>query len=420
MSNRTCCILFAILLIACASFAHGQGMRWDLGAPGSAGAAISAGNGGLSTLFAQPGVALAWCNYPANAIPCTNFAPTYNSLTLAVACPSNTPIVLQGSSTCQATGDNYGNLGVFTAPNSACGVTCYAYTLTSNGVTAGPYLWTQGGGITVPILFPSTATPTSYANECAAVANSSGGTTATTPMLQVVDGGTNIAHDLMCRAANGAIIFPLSNSMGYSFGSGLPSGNRTLEVNSSTSGKNGLALTNLSATSRGNAIQFRSCVNGCGTDFILAESFANDGSEDINWTGGTGNSNLYFTGNCPTACPIKFGPLLNTNGVTQFLISDYSSDAHTHPAFGLVNGHIAHDITRLENLDAWGTVTLAGGTGTYNFNTAWSAAPLCVCNNPNQAGAAIACSASASTTVLTLKSGAGTDTVNYSCQGNPY
>lgn len=147
MSDRNCRYFFAVVLLFCATFAHSQGLRWDLGAPGSAGAVTTSGTGGLPTLLALPGVSLAWCNYPANAVPCTNYATTYTNFSLGTACPNNAQIVLQGSSSCQATSDNFGGMGVYAATNTACGgLTCYAYTLTYAGISFGPYLWIQGGG----------------------------------------------------------------------------------------------------------------------------------------------------------------------------------------------------------------------------------------------------------------------------------
>src|ERR1700722_12831616 len=107
-------LLLSFLLCALPALSQ---IRWDLGSPGGTGAATVSGSG-LANLLAVPNVTLNWCNYPANAVPCTNFATTYPSLAAAAAgtpiCPTNTQVVLQGSSTCQATGDNFGNLGVYT------------------------------------------------------------------------------------------------------------------------------------------------------------------------------------------------------------------------------------------------------------------------------------------------------------------
>jgi len=129
---KFCCILLAFTLAA-----FGQNGRWDIGAPGSAGAVTISGSG-LPFLVAQPGVVLAWCQYPANATPCTNYANSYPSQSSVSACPTNAQVVLQGSNTCQATGDNFGNLGVWATPG------VYSYTLTVNGVNAGPYIATIG------------------------------------------------------------------------------------------------------------------------------------------------------------------------------------------------------------------------------------------------------------------------------------
>ena len=129
--------LVLVTLCYLSGVAHAQNARWDIGSPGSAGVVTFSGSG-LAFLVAQGNVTLAWCNYPANSAPCTNYANTYPSFTSASACPTNAQVVLQGSSTCQATSDNFGNLGVYT-PNGL-----YAYTLTVNGVAYGPYSATVG------------------------------------------------------------------------------------------------------------------------------------------------------------------------------------------------------------------------------------------------------------------------------------
>ena len=106
-------------------------------------------------------------------------------------------------------------------------------------------------------------------------------------------------------------------------------------------------------------------------------------------------------------------------GVKMYSIGGNWTNTQTNPLFSLVAGHVAHG-PGVQQPDNWGTLALSGGGGTYSFNSPWANAPLCVCNNPNQSSVALACSASASTTVLTIKSGVGSDTVNYSCMGNPY
>jgi hypothetical protein len=247
-----------------------------------------------------------------------------------------------------------------------------------------------------------------------------GTTVAATAFIQAIDTTTNILHDVACRTANGQIVFPLGLG-GYTVGGSVASPTKPFEIAQNTTGRSGITLTNTSTVSRGNSILWRSCLGGCGTDFNLFEDSRTSGDEDITWVQGSNIVNLYFTGNCTAGCPILFGPYNDGRaGVKQFFLSDSSVDARTHPPFGLVNGHVAHDITNPQNLDNWGTLTLVSGTGTRTFNRAWATAPLCLCNNPNQTGDPIACSAVATATVLTIKSGAGSDSVNYSCMGNPY
>jgi hypothetical protein len=130
------CILITLF---CTPF-FGQAVRWDIGYPGAPGAATVSASG--APFFALPNVQLNWCSYPSNSglnQACTNFATTYTDVTLSTACPTNQQVVLQNSSSCQATGDNFGNLGVYTVAGT------YVYTLTVGGASYGPYTVTLGG-----------------------------------------------------------------------------------------------------------------------------------------------------------------------------------------------------------------------------------------------------------------------------------
>jgi hypothetical protein len=62
-------------------------------------------------------------------------------MTGLTACPTNAQVVLQKSSSCQATGDNFGNLGVYVLAGT------YQYTMTSGGKSYGPYTITLSGGV---------------------------------------------------------------------------------------------------------------------------------------------------------------------------------------------------------------------------------------------------------------------------------
>lgn len=126
-------------------FASSQN-RWDLGGPGAGVTTVSPF--GQPNVIAVPSVKLNWCAFPANSTgsmqtkdltACTNFAPTYTSLTLLTACPSSAPIVYQTTATCVSQSDIYGNMGVY-APAGT-----YAYTLTIGAIVYGPYTVTLGG-----------------------------------------------------------------------------------------------------------------------------------------------------------------------------------------------------------------------------------------------------------------------------------
>jgi hypothetical protein len=77
---------------------------------------------------------LAVCNYPANAVPCTNYAQVFTST--GATCPSGAQDTPQPQpSACQSTGDAQGNIGFFAPPG------IYAYTVCiENSVSCfGPY-----------------------------------------------------------------------------------------------------------------------------------------------------------------------------------------------------------------------------------------------------------------------------------------
>lgn len=214
--------------------AHAQNTRWDLGAPGSAGAVTTSGSG-LPFLVALPGVSLQWCSYPANAIPCTNFANTYPSLTSGSPCPTNAQIVLQDSNTCQATGDNFGNLGVYTLSGT------YAYTLTVNGVSMGPFVTTVAvgspGGSTCELEANDSGAFGGVPNTCAnfstgdiaSTANISAANlaaTATSSAAQFLSTASNPATAGAVALANGDSIFWRNHANSANEGFGVDSSDR--------------------------------------------------------------------------------------------------------------------------------------------------------------------------------------------------
>jgi hypothetical protein len=78
---------------------------------------------------------IAFCAFPANAVPCTNKATTYTSVTLGTPCSVSTQIVLTGTSSCVASPDAQANWGVWVPSGQ------YSYTITlPGGVNLGPYV----------------------------------------------------------------------------------------------------------------------------------------------------------------------------------------------------------------------------------------------------------------------------------------
>src|ERR1035438_5760114 len=65
--------------------------RWDIGYPGAPAVSTSSGSGAPYYSLPNPGFAL--CAYPANAVPCTNYATTYTSMTGLTSCATNQQIV---------------------------------------------------------------------------------------------------------------------------------------------------------------------------------------------------------------------------------------------------------------------------------------------------------------------------------------
>ncbi len=86
-----------------------------------------------ASVLAVPSALVAVCQYPANGVPCTNYATTYTDATMTTACPQNKQMVLAGTTTCIAAADDNGNFGFWVAPGM------YEYTIGSSVGMAGPY-----------------------------------------------------------------------------------------------------------------------------------------------------------------------------------------------------------------------------------------------------------------------------------------
>jgi hypothetical protein len=233
VSKRTSCFLFCALLLVCATFADSQNVRWDLGTPGGVGAVTASSTSGEPFVIAIPGVVLNWCNYPANAVPCTNFANTYPSISSSTPCPTNTPIVLQGSSSCVGSGDNFGNLGVYVPAGN------YAYTLTIGGASSGPFVVSLGGGGSSGIpgvvprasVCPANNDPVQSGDRLGYVSWSDAGA-CTVPLAQPGSAGfTSNFGFVGCDIGNGtATLTPSGSTISYSTGTGYTAGAGSIPV----------------------------------------------------------------------------------------------------------------------------------------------------------------------------------------------
>lgn len=132
--------LIALLLLGMGARAFGQASRFDWIVSTTNNSAPQPG--GLYPALYIPGSAIAVCTAPANAVPCTNYAPTYTDATHATACPlTPTPLQLTrpGSNVCVAGADAQGGWGVWMNSGN------YQYTVTTTYGSFGPYDFSIGG-----------------------------------------------------------------------------------------------------------------------------------------------------------------------------------------------------------------------------------------------------------------------------------
>lgn len=296
--------LFILLALVSSIAAHAQNIRWDLGAPGAAGA-VTVGPG--SYLVSLSAVDLNWCTHPANAVPCTNFANTYPTISSASPCSTATQIVLQGSTNCVATSDNFGNLGVWTLPNNTCGsgITCYDYTLTANGVSYGPYTWTAGVGTsgisgvsgsgtnnTLPVWTGSTSLGNSYFSE-------SGGP-GQNGVVQLNAGTLEFDTTLCPSGGCGVMTFPSPSNFGGIFMNTnsteiFPNVNflNAFKVNGDGAGNNYIAIPQESLANAPSA--------GISSMFYCTTCHTN--TNPCSTSGGTGSGTFAFQVNGTWVCP---------------------------------------------------------------------------------------------------------------------
>jgi hypothetical protein len=130
---KTLIAFFLITLVLCfAGDAQGQNVRFDVPYPSISSTTVTPF---LVANVPPAAPSIAWCNHPANATPCTNYATTYTQS--GTACPNGSQDTPNPQpSACQGTGDAQGNLGVWSAPGTfdytvCIGINCFGpYTVT--------------------------------------------------------------------------------------------------------------------------------------------------------------------------------------------------------------------------------------------------------------------------------------------------
>jgi hypothetical protein len=121
-------LIGAALLLACGLSTLGQGFRMGDSFPITSSLTTP---GQISTVS---GSVINICTFPANAVPCTNKATTYTSVTLGTPCSTSTQIVLAGTNSCVGTTDPRGNWGAWVAAGN------YDFTITvGTGQSFGPF-----------------------------------------------------------------------------------------------------------------------------------------------------------------------------------------------------------------------------------------------------------------------------------------
>ena len=131
-------LLLALGIFLMCSSVFAQAVRWDWQVT-----TINANArqpGGMYPVLALPGSGIAFCNAPANAVPCTNYATTYTSVAATSTCPSTAQLTRSNSTTCVANADSLGGFGVWIASGT------YQYTVSTVYGNFGPYDVTVGFG----------------------------------------------------------------------------------------------------------------------------------------------------------------------------------------------------------------------------------------------------------------------------------
>ena len=130
-------MLSIIALLGISRLSFGQASRYDW--------TVSTINqsapqpGGMYPVLNIPGSAVQICNSPANAVPCTNYAVTYEDAAQSATCSAPTQLTRPGTNVCVAGADAQGGFGLWIASGN------YQYTVTTTYGSFGPYDFSVGG-----------------------------------------------------------------------------------------------------------------------------------------------------------------------------------------------------------------------------------------------------------------------------------
>lgn len=153
MNPKLSIFIFAALLLVC-SFAESQNVRYSVSLPSISSTTTTPY---LVANIPPNSLTPSLCNVPANQIPCTNYATTYNSAGTACANGAQDTPDPQPSS-CQSTADAQGNIGFWAAPGTYEWTACVQNSTTCYG----PYRITLS-------LSDTNGTCTMSSGECAAI-----------------------------------------------------------------------------------------------------------------------------------------------------------------------------------------------------------------------------------------------------------
>lgn len=303
-----------------------------------------------------------------------------------------------------------------------------SYTSGVATVAINPNSATTLGGVggTIPILNSNGVTPASFANECASVTVDTSGNALTAIAFLRTMGNAGVVHDVMCMVTAdavfpstiGAIVFPFGATI--SPGAARATAPKNVLSIANTAGAAVLELSNLTGTNRQNSINFRTCAGpggtNCGTDLVILEDPTSTFKEEFLFQLLGGNYPLYM-GNVLNSA--HGGIMLGGADASCLLnVTTCASFGLLRPPAGSTNSD--HLVRLSTHADMWNTATMAAGTVTVTFQSAFTSAPICIATW--QGGGVLTgivkCVTSTTTAVLTSSVNTDTAVMGYLILGN--